>query len=485
MIVSSNVSRLSFFLFIVLLSCNSTPHIEADVIIKNVDYIDATSGLQTGKNIFIQGNKIKKITDAGIEIKNTTAKLIDGKGKYLIPGLWDAHVHLTFNPLITPVMLRLFTAYGITSVRDTGGLMDLVLPERDKARQDPDNLPRVMIAGPLLDGVPTVYDGSRAQNPHIGMGQATPEDAIVFIDKLMENEVDLLKAYEMLTPETFKTILKKGKENGLQVTGHVPLSMDVIEASEAGMNSMEHMRNLDVACSSDWEKLLDTRQKMLFVGKDEPGAILRGNIHKAQRKHALQNQDPKRRAEVLKHLSDNETWQIPTLTINCNAAELFHARPDWHETFNYLPDTIKQSWTKSSLEIASKPVPEDRQLFADWSLGMVGHFKEADVDIMAGTDTPIYFLTPGYSLHEELALLVKGGLTPLEAIESATSKPAKYFGMEKELGLIEDGMLADLLLLDANPLDDIRNTVKINSVIRNGKLHDRDALDALLNSLRN
>ena len=102
---------------------------------------------------------------------------------------------------------------------------------------------------------------------------------------------------------------------------------------------------------------------------------------------------------------------------------------------------------------------------------------------MAGTDCPIFYLTPGYSLHEELALLVKGGLTPLETIEAATLKPAQYFSMDKELGLVQEGMLADLLLLDANPLENIRNTKKINAVIRDGKLHDRAALDQLLDVL--
>ena len=114
---------------------------------------------------------------------------------------------------------------------------------------------------------------------------------------------------------------------------------------------------------------------------------------------------------------------------------------------------------------------------------MITHLKNANVEIMAGTDTPIAFLIPGFSLHNELVLLVEGGLTPLEALRSATLLPAQYFNMDDVLGTIESGKLADLVLLDANPLDDIRNTKTINSVIRNGKLYDREALDSLLSGL--
>ncbi len=484
MIFSLKPFLVSIGLMIIFFSCNTTQTIEADYVIENVDVIDANSGLQKSKSVFIQNNRIKKVSNFGeVKIKSGTGKVIDGSGKFLIPGLWDAHVHLTFDPLITPTMFKLFLAFGVTSVRDTGGLMDLVMPEREKARRDPENTPRVMVAGPLLDGVPTVYDGSGQNNPHIGMGQANPEEASAYVDQLIEKDVDLLKAYEMLTPETFRTIIQKGKDNGLQVTGHVPLSMDVIEASNAGMNSMEHLRNLEFACSEDWEKLLETRKKLLFDGKDEAGYYLRKNIHKAQRQHAIENQSSERRALVLKHLSENETWQIPTLTITTSSAELFYGRPDWQESFKYLPDTIQKKWAGASMERAAQPIDSYNQLIADWHLEMINHLKKADVDIMAGTDTPIYFLTPGFSLHEELALLVKGGLSPLEAIEAATTKPAEYFGLEKELGLIQDGMLADLVLLNKNPLEDIRNSNSINTVIRNGKLHDRAALDQLLESL--
>lgn len=472
------------FSLLFLFACTSpkqlTTNASPDIVIQNVNVIDAKNGLQTGMSVFVTGNRIGQIYKAnGTKFTSVNTTVIDGKGKYLLPGLWDAHVHLSFIKELTPAMFKLFLAHGITSVRDTGGQLHLVLPEREKAQKDPKNTPRVMIAGPLLDGVPTVYDGSTPNNPHLGIGAGTVEKAAKNADEMLAAKVDLLKAYEMLTPEAFKTILAKGAAAGIPITGHVPLSMDVIEASNSGMSSMEHMRNLEFACSADWEELLAKRKKMLFDGQEEIGSTLRRNIHTAQRSHAVANQDANRRTKVLKVLADNETWQVPTMSIMMAGAERFNVRPDWLESFNLLPEPVRTNWRTNALKFAETPVTEARTAYANWFFEMIGHLKEANVDIMAGTDCPIFFLTPGYSLHEELALLVKGGLTPLEAIEAATTKPAEYFNMDKELGLVQEGMLADLVLLEANPLENIRNTLKINAVVRDGKLHNRAALDAL------
>ena len=484
--------KISLFLVLLLLvnACETTKiasnkqQVEttvADIKFQNINVIDAKAGLQKNMTVLVKDNRIVKVAKAADMAPTGAKKTVVGTGKYLIPGLWDAHVHLVFTPGLESSMFRLFLAHGITSIRDTGGQLPLVLPEREKARKDPQNAPRVMVAGPLLDGKPTVYDGSTPTNPHLGIGAGTVAEAEKNADEMLAAKVDLLKAYEMLTPEAFKAIVAKGKAAGLPITGHVPLSMDVIEASDAGMSSMEHMRNLEFACSSDWEELLKTRQKMLFDGKEEVGSTLRRNIHKAQRAHAVANQDAARRTEVLKHLADNGTWQIPTFSIMTAFSERFVTRTDWQRSFTYLPSTIRNTWTKNSIAF-DRNTPKDpaSAAYADWMFEMVGHMQEAGVEIMAGTDCPIFYLTPGYSLHEELALLVKAGMTPLQAIGAATTKPAQYFKLENELGLIQEGFFADLVMLDANPLEDIRNTIKIDAVIRDGKLHDRAALDILL-----
>lgn len=461
-------------------SCSINKALYKDaLVITNVTTIDAKNGLQKNRTIVIKDNRIIA-NDPAEKLTVSSSNIIDGSGKFLIPGLWDAHVHLSFEQDLTPAMFDLFLAYGITSIRDTGGQLDLVLPEREKARKYPNTSPRVMVAGPLLDGVPTVYDGSSPGRPKLGLGAGSVKEAEALVNQFANAKVDLIKAYEMLTPEAFSAVVQLANSKGLKVTGHVPLSMDVVQASRMGMNSMEHMRNLEMACSEDWEQLLTQRQTLLNEGVDLEGGTLRANIHTAQRTHAVSNQGAARRTFVLNELAKNDTWQIPTLSIMTTSALRPFASQEWKNTFQYLPSTVADRWTSGLADYLATPVQETQQEYTKWALEMITHLKEAKVPIMAGTDCPIFYLTPGYSLHEELALLVKGGLTPMEALESATTKPAQYFQMEQELGLIEKGMLADLVLLNANPLEDIKHTKNIVAVVRNGFFHDRVALNSLL-----
>lgn len=197
------------------------------------------------------------------------------------------------------------------------------------------------------------------------------------------------------------------------------------------------------------------------------------------------NYDEERANEVLRVLAENETWQIPTLALNTRSVEKFYIDAEWQETFALLPDSIEQEWIASAEENALTEVSGFQQEYGEWLSNMVGKINEAGIEIMAGTDTPIGLLTPGRSLHYELAVMVDAGLSPMEALKTATLNPARYFEMEDELGTIDEGKWADLIILDANPLEDIRNTQSINTVIREGKVYDREALDGMIEDLRN
>ena len=145
---------------------------------------------------------------------------------------------------------------------------------------------------------------------------------------------------------------------------------------------------------------------------------------------------------------------------------------------------FKKNWKSAIGRFSEREITDFDKAYGQWKFNMVGKIHEAGIDIMAGTDCPIFFLTPGRSLHEELAALVKAGMSPLEVLKSATLNPARYFGLENELGSIQENMLADLLILDANPLDNIDNTQKINALFKQGKHYDREALDKMLENLR-
>ena len=468
-------------LLVIILGCSNSKKNkkkEYGILFKNITAIDAKNGQREHLNVLVSGNVIAEISSEEIQV-SSNCTVINGKGKYIIPGLWDAHVHITFDQGLEKSMFPLFLANGITSIRDTGGLMNLVLPWKEKSIQEPNSSPNVFIAGPLLDGQPNVYDGSPGR-PEISVGLNSIESAKAMVDSLQTLGVDFLKSYEMLTPEKFRAIINQGKKHGLFVTGHVPLSMDVVEASDAGLRSMEHLRNLEMSCSADFDSLLRVRKKMLEEGKNGLGGKLRSKIHSAQRLYAIKTFDDKRASIVLRRLAENETWQIPTLALLNGGNNRLYQDLKWRASFDYLPVDVRLKWLKNADIAQQKESSELSKIHGDWGLRMIPKLKEANVTILAGTDTPISFLTPGFSLHKELEMLVKGGFKPLEAIASATILPAKYFGLEKTMGTIEVGMLADLVVLDANPLENIKNTQKINGVVRNGAYYNREALNSLL-----
>ncbi len=474
-------------IFVLLISACQSPSFDYDgaVVIQNITTIDAVNGVNENRDVVIREGKIIRVNETADLSAVENIEIIDGSGKYLIPGLWDTHVHFSYNEDRTPAMFDLFLIYGITSVRDTGAEIGYVKEWKDRALANPLEAPRVMIAGPLLDGMPNVYDGSSPGRPLLSEGFATVEEIRDGIHRLDSIGVDLLKAYEMLTPEQFHEVTRLGKELGLKVTGHVPLSMDVISASNAGLNSMEHLRNLELSSASNSDELLEERRQMLLDGKDDEGGVLRSRIHSAQRETAIQNYDDQKNDEILSVLAQNETWQIPTLALNLGATELHYTEAGWLETFSYLPQSVEDEWRENAAARSDSEVTPFRVQQSEWLLNMAGKIHSAGIEIMAGTDTPIGLLTPGKSLHRELQLLVEAGLTPLEALKTATLNPARYFGMEDELGTIEEGMWADLIILDSNPLDDIRNTEEINTVIKQSNVLNPNRLNQIKERLNN
>lgn len=472
-------------LFIFFFSCRpAVPDIQDALVITDVSVIDAEAGLRENQTVYLKDGRILSIVPSADAPASSSNTVIDGSGKYLIPGLWDAHVHFDYAEPLAPSMFALFLGYGVTSVRDTGGRLEKVKAWRDAAGRDSTAAPRVKMAGPLLDGDRNVYDGSAPNLPPLSVGSGSVTEVLDLLKELEDAEVDFLKAYEMLTPDQLLAITKRAREMGLKVTGHIPLSMDAVSASNAGMNCMEHLRNLEVSCAANADELLEKRLKMLALDENIGGSVLRSRIHAAQRTEAMAKQDSAKTAEVLRVLAANNTWQVPTLALNTFRNRMYVNRPDFQESVKFLPDSLSQNWLEGMKALGTRTFSAAAKASGTWSMKMIKPLHAAGVEIMAGTDCPIAYLTPGYSLHEELAVLVESGLTPLEALKTATLNPARFFGMEDTLGLVRKGYLADLVLLDANPLEDIRNSTKIQAVIRAGRYYSRRELDALLKSAK-
>lgn len=452
--------------------------IPADLAITNITIVDAENEPKAGTTVLIKGERIVAIgSDLSVD---ENVKVVDGTGKFLIPGLWDFHVHLTFDSLITPSMYDLFLANGITSIRDTGGLLEKMLPMKSQAESDPQRYPRVMMAGPLLDGKTVVYDGSTPYNPEIGVGIESEEAARAMIEQLDKAGVNLLKAYEMLRPEVYQSILAIAKEKKLPVTGHVPLSMDVITASNAGLSSMEHFRNIEMSAAANAPELLEDRLKLLTEGQDTPGSALRSSIHSAQRINAVRNIDSTRLESIAAALATNNTVQIPTLGIAGGRMHALWEQQEWLATFDGLSENARAAWLQNAATLSASEASPENIEYAKFCYSLVRYMADRGVKILAGTDTPIFLLTPGFSLHKELEFLVNAGLSEREALAAATTLPAQYFGLDAELGLVKKDYFADLVILESNPLEEISNTQEISGVFRHGKYYDRKALDGLL-----
>jgi len=442
------------------------------IIIKDATLIDAANPIRENMTIVLQGDVIQSIEESGSVIINAqNDTIVDARDKFIIPGLWDSHVHLTFVPeLDYKTAYDLFLANGITSIRDTGAVLSKLQPAIDYANEHPHKAPRLFYSGPLIDGSLRVYKGKEPGFPELSIGVDEHTDNEAIVNVLIDQGASFLKTYEMLSAKTFLGLLSIAKEKNLRVTGHIPLSIDLIEAIDAGLGGMQHIRNLDLACANNSEEILRQRQALLKNRDSLPGSALRTKIHQLQRFVAIGNLDEERCIKVIRHLAANNVFQTPTLTINTLDSKRFYADQEWRDTYQYLPKNLQKNWYIESIDMAKKEVSENDKIFEDWSMKIVGLFNKYGVKIIAGTDTPIGFLTPGYSLHKELELLVEAGLNPLQALQSATVTPAEFFNLESKMGTIEPGKYADLVILNRNPLDSIKNTQNIHMVIAKGEI---------------
>ena len=445
------------------------------VAIVNVTVIDAVNGVREGHTVVFEGDEIISV-DPTTEAQPLAARLIDGSGKFLIPGLWDMHVHLTYDDAFTGLMPRSFLYYGVTSVRDTGGMMHKIGPVVEAMRAPGAVSPRVYFSGPLLDGGFVVYDG--VSRPEIGTGNPTAEKARQNVAELKAQGVDFIKIYELVSPDVYSALVQAANDNRLPIASHVPLSL---QASQAGpyANSMEHLRNVELDCAGNSSELLETRRQVLSSYDSGSGFELRASLHRLQRLSAIAMHDEQRCLEVLAAL--RSTIQVPTTRLLTLGLQPPNGRDDWDIAFVRLPATVRDNWLVALAEIeGTSDTPNTR--FDNWALEMISRMHAEGVPIGAGTDTPIGFAIPGYSLLNELDMLVRAGLPPIEALRSATIRPAEFLGLQGDMGAIAAGMKADMVLLDANPLDDINNTRQIDSVVSKGVVYARAELEQPLST---
>lgn len=449
-----------------------------EIAFNHVTVVDVVGGrLIPDQVVRVSGERIVDVAPSiAVTIPRAT-RVVDATGRFLIPGLWDMHAHYfdVDTPGCPEVTFPLTVAHGVTGARDVEGYLDLLLAWRAEVESGRMIGPQLVGTGPMIDGVPVVY-------PPMSVVARTPEDGRRIVDALAERGSDFVKAYEMLRRDTFFAIVDQAKKRGLPVATHVPLTVLAGEASDAGVRSFEHLRNLELACSRDAEALLAERTGMLEAGAGRIGMELRTEIHWAQRTRALESHDPERCAALLRKLVANNTWQTPTLFLGTREA----FRPDLsdgvRETLRWVPDLQRADWEAWSARVSAltAEAAAARRTHADWLLQLVRRMREEGVGLLAGTDISVQWMVPGAGVHEELRSLVEAGLTPVEALRTATWNAARYFERGGELGAVAPGRTADLVLIDGDPLVDIRNARRIRAVVVKGRYLDRPMLDSML-----
>jgi imidazolonepropionase-like amidohydrolase len=437
------------------------------IVLTHVTVIDTTGGpAQPDMTVVIDGDRITRVDKKRHGKIPKMAKEIDATGKYLIPGLWDMHVHTFFGNWIPggrEVTLPLFIANGITGVRDMGSELDLILAARKEIAEGSLVGPRMVVAGPMLDGPKTQFPASIAI--------ATPEDGRRAVDMLKSRGVDFIKIQSYMPRDAYFAITDECKKQEITFVGHVPDSIRGSEASNAGQKSFEHLIGIFEGSSTIEDELLK--------GPKGPGRF-------------LETYDAAREEALIQLLAKNQTWQCPTLY--WERGQWLIDAPEVRDEVSHDPDAKyapkfwrEKSWPRFTASII-KDLDTDplavREKFVQHELDIVKKLEKAGVPFLAGTDTAAGVdVLPGFSLHRELERFVAAGFTPMEALQTATINPAKFLNKLGSFGTVEKGKVADLVLLNANPLDDIRNTEKIEAVIVSGRYFSRARLDGMLNEV--
>jgi imidazolonepropionase-like amidohydrolase len=462
---------ISFCLLRVGLS--QTPQRKYQLVITNVNVVDVLNGkIVSNQLLAITGDTIQAIDDAKKQKQYKADKYLNAQDRYVLPGLWDMHVHFRWGDTMiseNKALLPLFLAYGITTVRDAGGDITPAVMEwrREIARRTLAG-PKIYTSGPKLDKLKPEWPGSLAVE--------TAEEIANALDSLQKLKVDYAKIYGGQTKESYLAVVQEAERRGLKITGHIPFTVKVTEAAKSGLDAIEHMFNLVVATSTKEDSV--TTLALQAAQANKPFGYL------AALSACLDAYNPATASKVFRVLTTHNTAVVPTLHVSKVVFGLGEQSHSNDSLLSFIHPKIQATY-QQRLNIAKRLTPEQNELLKKILvrfMELIPQMQAAGVTLLAGSDAGPYnsFVYPGESLHQELKLLVKAGLTPVHALQTATINAARFMGAEDFYGTIETGKSSDMLIIEKNPLTNIGAIDNISMVLSNGRLYPKGELNNLL-----
>lgn len=459
-----------FYLLLIVLcySCSSEEKEKFDLVIQNGKVIDLETGNIMEEDIFISDGRIKKVTNANSAKPFEASKTIDATGKFLLPGFWDNHAHFRGGDSLIAAnknFLNLFIANGITTVRDAGGDLTTSVLEWNK-EIEAGNLvgPNIFTSGPKIDGKDGTWAGSLEVDSETDIQSA--------LDSLQSIPTDFVKLYDSrISGEMYlKTILEAEKRD-LITSGHMPFTVELDQAVDSGIDAIEHLYYVMKGCASN-EKEVTKKLQNKEIGFWDAMPLLMSHYQDSVAQQAFF------------HLKGHKVYVVPTLHIGKTLSYLDEIDHSTDAYLQYISDGIIKTYDgriNRAKKSSEKAIADRKDL--DLFFGkLTKSLNDAGVGLLAGSDSGAYnsYTYPGISLHKELQQLVANGLSPLEALKTSAYNGSKFLKKEIDYGSLSEDKLADLVILDANPLDNITNTQKIYAVIKGGQTHSKEELEALL-----
>jgi len=442
------------------------------LVLKNVTLVDVEMGvLRERQDILIKDGRIISV---GTEVSDEEGLVLDANGKFAIPGMFDMHAHsFKMSPVLTH---PLFIAAGVTAVRDMGGCLGVDDPwvacaedkrTWDKAVQDG------RLIGPRFDQITSLaIDGGLAIPGSIDrrLGAPTAEGARLRVALDKARGIDFLKTYTMLPRDSFFALADEAANNDMYLAGHLPLAVSAQEAIAAGQRSFEH------AFLFIWECYPEMAE---IRALGDPRAAYTNET----RARTIEGHDAALCSDLHEKMIAANTAYVPTHTTRKLDAYARDTQFKNDVRLKYIPSPLRKLWLSDAENMAARAGAggeESYKAFYEFGIRQTGIAHRAGVTILAGTDAPDSFVFAGSSIRDELAHFTQAGLSPLDALRTATLDSARFLGLEGKAGVLKAGARADIVLLNKNPLDDIQAVGAIDTVILAGTVYDRGDLDTML-----